>query len=35
VQAINDQLDDWSGDQMDPTAVQAFRAELDRLVAML
>ena len=35
VQAIHDQLDDWSGGQMDPTAAEAFGAELDRLVAML
>ena len=35
VEAIHDQLDDWSGGVMDEAAADAFRSELDRLLSML
>ena len=35
VEAINDQLDDWSGTVMDEVAADAFRSEFDRLIASL
>jgi hypothetical protein len=35
VEAIHDQLDDWSGGVMDEAAADAFRSEFDRLLSML
>jgi hypothetical protein len=35
VEAIHDQLDDWSGSVMDEEAGDAFEAEFDRLLSML
>lgn len=35
VEAIHDQLDDWSGSVMDEEAADAFEAEFDRLLSML
>lgn len=35
VDAIHDQIDDWSGGVMDEAAADAFRSELDRLLSML
>jgi hypothetical protein len=35
VEAIHDQLDDWSGSVMDEQAADAFEAEFDRLLSML
>jgi hypothetical protein len=35
VEAIHDQLDDWSGGVMDEAAADAFRSEFERLLSML